>query len=83
MMPLICSRSLINAVAVESSAIARVAYDQQWRILQIEFRDGVVCQYTGVPLQTYQELLLADSKGGYFNRYIRPHFPRTRAGSPA
>jgi hypothetical protein len=75
-----CSTALIHPVTVASSAIAQVAYDQRKRILQIAFRDGVLCQYTGVPPQTYEELLQADSKGGYFNQHIRPKFLHTVPG---
>ena len=75
-----CSTALIHPVTVASSAIAQVAYDERERILQIEFRDGVLCQYTGVPPQTYEELLRADSKGGYFNQHIRPKFLHTVLG---
>ena len=79
------SLSLMDTVAVESSSLAKVAYDNQREILQVEFRDGSVYQYLGVPLQTYQNLLRADSKGGYFNHHIRRPFPHAifRAATPA
>lgn len=41
----------------------------------MEFRDGTVYQYAGVPLKTYHGLLQAGSKGSYFNHYIRSRFP--------
>lgn len=76
---------MINPVAVESSALAKVAYDTQRAILQVEFRDGTAYQYAGVPLRTYQDLLGADSKGAYFNHHIRSLFPQAilRAAAPA
>ena len=75
-MPLVFSRSLplMNTVTVESSSLANVAYDHQREILQVEFRDGAVYQYVDVPFQIYQNLLQADSKGGYFNHHIRRPF---------
>jgi hypothetical protein len=74
-MPLVSFRSLtLDTVAIESSALAKVAYDNQQATLQVEFRDGAVCQYFGVPRDTYQDLLRADSKGVYFNQYIRNAF---------
>jgi hypothetical protein len=76
--PLVSSQSPSqDTVTVESSALAKVAYDSQRATLQVEFRDGAVYQYFGVPLHTYQELLQADSKGDYFNRHIRSPFPHT------
>ena len=64
-----------NAVAVQSSLLARVAYDSRRSILQVAFRNGVAHQYTGVPAEIYQGLLQADSKGAYFNRCIRGLYP--------
>jgi len=73
----VSSRSLppMDTVAVESSALAQVAYDNQRAILHVEFHDGAVYQYLGVPLRIYQDLLRADSKGAYFNHHIRNPFP--------
>jgi len=64
-------------VPVSSSLLASVAYDHDRAILQLEFRSGAVYQYFGVPRQSYQELLQADSHGAYFNRRIRTFFPYT------
>jgi KTSC domain len=76
-MPLVFSKPtpLTDAADVDSSSLAKLAYDTQRAILQVEFRDGSVYQYLGVPPQTYQDLLRADSKGAYFNRHIRSPFP--------
>jgi hypothetical protein len=77
-MPLVSSQSVLHDnVAIESSALAKVAYDNQRATLQVEFRDGAVYQYLGVPRNTYEDLLRADSKGAYFNHHIRSPFPRT------
>jgi KTSC domain len=74
--PFVSSVSLnLNTVTVESSALAKVAYDNTRAIFQVEFRDGTVYQYLGVPGHTYQALLGANSKGDYFNRHIRSSFP--------
>jgi KTSC domain len=64
-----------NALAVQSSLLARVAYDNRRSILPVAFRNGVAYQYTGVPAEIYQRLLQADSKGAYFNRCIRGLYP--------
>jgi hypothetical protein len=48
-----------------------VAYRSRGAILQVTFRNGTAYQYAGVPRQTYQDLLQAESKGAYFNHYIR------------
>jgi hypothetical protein len=64
----------LQTVTVESSALAKVAYDHQRATLQVEFRDGAVYQYFDVPVLNYHGLLQANSKGDYFNRHIRNLF---------
>jgi hypothetical protein len=64
-----------NPMMVRSSSLAQVAYDSCRAELQVEFRDGTAYLYGGVPLWAYQEFLRADSKGAYFNHYIRNRFP--------
>jgi len=63
-----------SSEAVQSRLLARIAYNYQRTILQLEFHGGMVYQYFQVPHQTYQDLLQADSKGAYFNRRIRNVF---------
>jgi hypothetical protein len=64
-------------VTVDSSLMASVEYDDRRAILQVEFRDGSIYQYLDVPIQSYQELLQAESKGAYFNHHIRAIFTCT------
>jgi hypothetical protein len=62
------------SVPVRSSLLATAGYDSGQSILQLELRDGAVYQYFDVPEEIYHRLLAAESKGNYFNRYIRGHF---------
>jgi hypothetical protein len=76
----------LQRLPVASSLLGSVAYDHDRAILQLEFRSGAVYQYFAVPRQSYQELLQADSPGGYFNRRIRSFFRYARlqpAAQPA
>jgi len=66
---------MTNPVAVRSSSLAQLAYDQRQEILQVEFCDGTMYQYASVPIHIYDELLRADSKGAFFNSCIRSRFP--------
>ena len=63
-----------DVVALDSSSLASVAYDVERTILQIEFRNHAVYQYIEVPENIHQDLLQADSKGAYFNKYVRNRF---------
>ena len=65
----------MNVTAVESTTLARVAYDDAMEMLQLEFRSRAVYQYFGVPSAVHAALLRAPSKGNYFNRVIRGRFP--------
>lgn len=58
---------------VDSSSIARIGYDPESQELFIEFIGGRTYAYSAVPESRAQALLDADSKGGYFNREIRPN----------
>lgn len=67
--------SWLAPVALQSSWLARVAYNHCSAILRVELCSGVIYQYFHVPRQTYQDLLDAESQGAYFNRQIRNAFP--------
>jgi KTSC domain len=67
--------------AVESTFLATVAYDAARQVLQLAFRDGTLYCYLRVPAAVYQSLLLAPSKGAYFNREIRNRYPSTKLAS--
>ncbi len=61
----------MELVTVESSMIHAIGYDKNKRILEIVFNTGSTYQYSDVPLEEYQGLLNAESKGRYFLANIR------------
>jgi hypothetical protein len=66
------------ATAVQSTTLATVAYDALNQRLWLEFRSCAVYCYFGVPSAVHQGLMMAPSKGSYFNRNIRGRFPYHR-----
>ncbi len=68
----------MNGTAVESTTLATIAYDEARRVLQLEFRSRTIYQYLGVPAIVHQALLIAPSKGSYFNQAIRGRFAYKR-----
>ncbi len=48
-------RPLPHPLAVQSSLLTSVASDRDRAILQLEFGDGPVYQYFGVPVQSYHQ----------------------------
>jgi len=68
----------MNHVPVESSVLASVLYLPDQRVLEVQFRSGLLYQYLDVPQQTYVQLLQAKSTGRYFNTRIRNRFASRR-----
>jgi hypothetical protein len=71
----------MDIMAVQSSTLATLAYDEARKVLQLEFRSRAIYCYFGVPARVYEALLAASSKGKYFNRAIRGIFPYSRASN--
>ena len=69
----------MRVTTVDSTTLATVAYDKARGRLQLEFRSRAIYQYFGVPAAVHEGLLAAPSKGSYFNRFIRGHFPYSPA----
>jgi KTSC domain len=57
----------------DSSVIASIGYDSENRELDIEYRArGDIYRYFEVPLEEYQALAAAESKGEYLNKVFKP-----------
>lgn len=61
----------MKRIAVKSDDLKSVGYDLNSSVLEVEFHDKRVYQYSRVPLTEYQNLMSAFSKGSYFARYIK------------
>ena len=64
---------------VQSSALRAVGYDGGDATLVITFQNGSTYEYSDVPRSAYDELMAADSKGSYFNSYIKGQYSYGRA----
>jgi hypothetical protein len=67
--------------AVESTTLVSVGYLAPQCVLEVAFHDGSQYRFFAVPARCVEQLLAADSKGGYFNRNIRNHFRFQRISS--
>ncbi len=65
----------MDFVPVESSMITAVGYDPTSQELEIEFRSGRIYRYIGVPVEVYEGLLAAESKGQYMHAYVLDVYP--------
>lgn len=57
---------------VGSGRIAKYGYDSTLELLALEFVGGARWLYGGVPVGVFEDFLLADSRGAFFERMIRP-----------
>lgn len=71
---------LLEWVDLDSSVLAAVAYPEEEQLLFAEFNTGEVYLYFDVPREEFLNLLIADSKGRYFNPRIRDRFRYLRLG---
>jgi hypothetical protein len=65
---------------VSSSNLRSVGYDHLQQILEIEFHNGGIYQYFGVPEHIYSSLMAASSHGSYFHAFIRESYRYRRVG---
>lgn len=63
---------------VNSSHFEAVGYDPAAHKMHIEFKNGSVYEYAGVPEQFHKTLMEADSQGSFFHENIKPHFEARR-----
>ena len=65
---------------VASTNLQSVGYDEGTQTLEVQFVNGRVYQYYGVPENMHTQLMQASSKGQFFNAYIRNSYPYSRVG---
>ncbi len=51
-----------------------VGFEPSTRRLHIEFKNGAIYEYKGVPEQFHKTLTEADSTGEFFHANLKPHF---------
>jgi lysyl-tRNA synthetase class 2 len=69
--------SVVAMPFVESSAIARVDYDDAAQMLRVRFMSGRRYRYADVPREVYERFVAAPSKGQFFNAEIRDRYDYT------
>jgi lysyl-tRNA synthetase class 2 len=63
---------------VESSSVVSIGYDRGSQMLEVEFRGGRVYRYVDVPHEVWAGLRQAESKGQFFQTFVRDRFEATR-----
>ena len=68
---------MINQMVL-STEIEWIGYEGKRRMLQVEFIDGEIYQYDGVPEEVYQTFLSAPSYCGFLDEHIKGKYPYRR-----
>ncbi len=69
----------MDRIPVSSSNLASVGYDPLTTTLEVEFLNGRIYQYSGIPMEVYVGLMNAPSKGSFFHHHVRQAgYPYTR-----
>ena len=63
---------------LNASNLRSAGYDARNRVLEIEFSNGGINQYAGVPEESYRRLMNAPSPGSYFRDEIEESFSAKR-----
>jgi len=70
---------MITSTLLMSKTLAAAVYDDSQETLQLDFRDGSRYFYSGVHPDLFQAMLVATSKGRFFNQHIRRILPYSKA----
>ena len=65
---------------VASSNVRAIGYDSETQTLEIEFLNGSIYQYYGVPDHMHTQMMQESSKGKFLHLYIRNSYPYSRIG---
>jgi hypothetical protein len=63
---------------LNASSLRSAGYDARNRVLEIEFSNGGINQYTGVSEEIYRRLMNSPSPGSYFQDQIEENFTAKR-----
>lgn len=73
---LITDSNQMERKQVKSSNIKSIGYDEEKKLLQIEFRNtGSLYEYSNIEKSMYEELMSAPSVGSYFIKKIKDLYP--------
>lgn len=69
---------MANWIEVESSWINALNYFDEEEALEINLLNGKTYSYFGVPKNLYYEFIKADSKGKFYNEFIKYNYNSLR-----
>lgn len=70
--------NLPEMIIVQSSNVASIGYDTDTQTLYVQFLNGNIYMYKGVPIFEFENLRTASSVGSYLNRNFKNVYPYER-----
>ena len=64
--------------AIQFSHILGIGYDEARRVLAVEFEGGAIYHYADVPIETHEQLIVAESRGVFLAKHIKGHYPSVK-----
>ncbi len=64
--------------SVSSANLSSVGYNESTEILEVQFQNGSIYQYHGVPKETHGQLVNAKSVGSFFSSNIKNTFEHSK-----
>lgn len=68
---------------VQSSNVVSIGYDEQEKILEIEFKNGSIYEYKFVPKEVFDEIMSAQSIGSAVSKVTRGAYVFRRVDVPS
>lgn len=68
----------MERIAVSSSNVGAIGYEAETLTLEVEFNNGSIYQYHGVPQDVYDSLMQSGSKGTFLNTNIKGSYGCTK-----
>jgi hypothetical protein len=65
---------MVDIVAINSSSVRGIGYDEDRHALYVRFIDGETYEYFNVPVDDFSGLLQAKSIGRFVNKHIKPYY---------
>jgi hypothetical protein len=65
---------VVERTPVKSRILRSVGYEEKTKILEIEFQNGEVHQFSLVPPKVFADLMRSEEIGKYFSEKVRPKF---------
>jgi hypothetical protein len=64
----------------KSNNIARYGYRQRDTTLTVQFRNGMIYEYSNVPREIFEQMRHADSAGGFLAKNVKGQFEAHKRG---